>query len=94
MSTREGESFFDQLCVESALRPWLGKPWVTVSELCDTNIAHLHAPELQPLSRAELAGYLADKVDGDLKAQVRLTPLATCWPMGSSWASTQPLRKV
>ena len=88
MTKRDGKAFFDQLYADPVLRPWLGKPSVTVDELCGNTTSPSDTSTGRPLTRDELVGALTEYDSSDLDGTLALTPLARCWPMGSSWAST------
>ena len=78
LSMRDGKSFFDQLAVVEGMRPWFGKPWITIKELCDDSICSEGPFATRALSREELLDSLVHSSVDTASVNMKLTPLANC----------------
>ena len=85
LSTRDGRSFFDQLAVPSAVRPFLGRPVVSVADLLCPPPCESGSITEKGLTAAKIGEFLEDGLleSGDCE----LTPVCACWPMGFGWSS-------
>ena len=74
LSKRDAKCWFDQLCLPSHLRRWMGRPPVTLQELS----------EIGGMSAREAASFMED---GSVMSPECMFPVSKVWPMGFSWSS-------
>ena len=75
LSKRDARCLFDQLHLDEALQPWMGRPPVRVRELLSVG----------GVTWAELATFLADTQH--VSDHQLLYPASCVWPMGFAWSS-------
>ena len=82
-SGRDARIFFDQLRLCPSLRPYMGRPPVTLAELTDGIVA-----EQEPLTPEEVKALFELGCEVLLQwGSQKLTPLSAVWPMGFGWSS-------
>lgn len=84
-SCRDGKVFFDQLRVPLALRPYFGRPAVSIAELLRPPPCESGAAQAEGMTRSEISDLVLDgpPVDED----TYLIPVNNAWPMGFGWSS-------
>ena len=86
MSTRDGTAWFDQLKLTDELRPYVGRPAITLRELLHQGFKGERHYLQQALTRSEMQQYTDLDVYG-MALDSPLTPLSTSWPMGHSFSA-------
>ena len=85
LSCRDGRCFFDQLRAPDLLRPFLGRPRVSLKDLQCPPPCESGANAAPGLSEIELATFLLDgPCDPD---DAWVIPVQNTWPMGFGWSS-------
>ena len=78
MSKRDAVSYFDSLAAPDRARNWFARPSAKAGESLNIfDITRTHV----------LINYVDGDFDSDRDQNVRLFPVACCWPMGFSWSS-------
>jgi len=76
-SKRDARAFFDQLRLPSQIRPYFGRPAVTLRDLALAS----------GLPLSVLAESIVDLEGGEDLSNLTVTPVSNVWPMGFSWSS-------
>ena len=77
VSKRDARCWFDQLVLPGALRTWMGRPPVTVTDLTTTG----------GVSKKDIQSHLISSFDGEISSDSALFPVSLVWPMGFCWSS-------
>mmetsp|Transcript_179202 Transcript_179202/g.568670 ORF Transcript_179202/g.568670 Transcript_179202/m.568670 type:complete len:1089 (-) Transcript_179202:910-4176(-) len=83
VSGRDAEVFFDQLALPPALRSFMGRPAVQLSELTEGLVGQQPALTMNEVSSRLEPGLTLEAA----LALGTLTPVSTVWPMGFGWSS-------